>query len=490
MSNKLNIAFVSSEVSPFSKSGGLADVSRSLSKAIRRLGHEVIGITPYYGKHIDLEKHKLKIVFANIKVYADEKESIYVNYWLGHLADGLPVYFIEYKKYFSKKFQLYGSGHENARFYLFNLAALKLISLLKFKADIIHCHDWHTGLIPYLLKTEFRDSATMEKTKTIFTIHNLVFQMGHNWWEVPADKKDDGKAKLPLTSDPDFENINFAKRAIMNADIINTVSEQYKEEIMTKEGGQDLHIILKNRANRLYGIINGIDYFTYNPETDPGLAKNYSFGKLNDRKANKEFLQKKVGLPINRYIPILCSTSRVTFQKGFELVLKILESLLRLDIQLIILGDGDKNYINELKKQTKKHPKKIAWFSYYENPSLETLIYAGSDIFLMPSYHEPCGINQLIAMRYGCVPVVRRVGGLLDTVENFNPLKKTGNGFSFNHFDPFALFGAIIRALETHKHKDIWSSLMATAMMQSNSWEIPAKKYINLYKKALKLKNG
>ncbi len=490
MEKKLKIACVSSEISPFAKTGGLADVTRSLPKAIKRLGHDIIGITPLYGKVIDVEEHKLKKIFENVKIYLNHEETVTVNFWQGSQANGLPIYFVENKKYFDRKSQIYGSSHENVRFFIFDVAALKLISLLKFKADIIHCHDWHTGLIPYLLKSEFRDSETMERTRTIFTIHNLVFQLGHNWWEVPNEKKDDGKGRLPLTIDPDFEYVNFAKRAILNADMINTVSEQYREEIMTKEGGQDLHIILKNRADRLFGIINGIDYYTYNPERDPGLHSNYNANKLNERKPNKEALQKRIGFPVNRHIPLLCTTSRVTFQKGFELIVKILEPLMRLDIQLIIMGDGEKEYISSLKKINKKHPKKIIWIPYAENKELETLIYAGSDIFLLPSYHEPCGINQLIAMRYGCIPVVRRVGGLRDTVENFNPITRRGTGFSFNHFEPFALYGAIIRALETFRYKEVWESLMLKAMQQSNSWEIPAKKYISLYKKALRVKNG
>jgi len=240
---QLKIVSVVAEVAPFSKTGGLADVARSLPKALARLGHEVMVITPLYGQVIDAKKHQLKLIHENVRIYLNSEDKVQVNYWRGYLMKNLPIYFIENKKYFSAKKTLYGSTRENARFLIFDVAALKLISLLKFPADIVHCHDWHTGLIPYYLKTDFRYSKTLRKAKTVYTIHNLAFQLGYDWWEVPARKKDYGKNKIPHLNDPGLETINFAKRAILSADIINTVSEQYREEIMTKKFGQDLHRI-------------------------------------------------------------------------------------------------------------------------------------------------------------------------------------------------------------------------------------------------------
>ncbi len=488
MSKSLKIVSISSEVAPFSKTGGLADVARSLPKALKRLGHEIIAITPLYEQTIDKKKYNLKLIYENVEIFLNSENKVTVNYWRGYLMKGLPIYFIENKKYFSKSKNLYGSMHENVRFLIFDVAALKLISLLKFEADIVHCHDWHAGLIPFYLKTDFRYSKTLRKAKTIFTIHNLAFQFGRNWWETPAKKKDDGKKRLPHINNPDIEYINFAKRAILSADIINTVSEQYREEIMTRKFGQDLHRILKNRENKLFGIINGIDYHDYNPKKDPGLAVKYDFNEIQKKKQNKEKMQKILNLRQDAGIPIIGLTSRVTFQKGFELINKILRPLLKLDIQLIIMGDGDKKYINNFKKYHKKYPKKIVWLSFAENKKMETLIYAGADIFLLPSFHEPCGINQLIAMRYGCIPVVRHVGGLYDTVENYNPETSRGTGFIFTGFDIFSLHGAIVRAVETYRHKIDWHNLITRAMKKSNSWEIPAKKYATLYKKLLKNK--
>jgi starch synthase len=485
---KLKIVSIASEVAPFSKTGGLADVAKSLPKALKRLGHKVIVITPLYGQIIDAKKHNLKLIQENVEVYLDSENKIQVSYWQGYLMKNLPIYFIENKKYFSAKKTLYGSTHENARFLVFNIAALKLISLLKYKANIVHCHDWHTGLIPFYLKTDFKYSETLRKAKTVFTIHNLAFQLGHDWWTVPAEKKDYGKNKIPRITDPDIENINFAKRAILNADIINTVSEQYREEIITTSFGQDLQRILRNRQDRLFGIVNGIDYATYNPQNDLGLFKNYDYNKITNKKLNKERLQKLLKLRVDQELPVIALTSRVTFQKGFELILPILEPLLHLDLELIIMGDGDKQYINEIKKFAKRYPKKMAWLSFKQNQKLETLFYAGADIFLLPSSYEPCGINQLIAMRYGCIPVVHRVGGLQDTVTNYNPKTNRGNGFSFSLFNHYSLFATIVRALENYRHQSAWHELIVQVMKESNSWEIPAKKYVTLYRRALKIR--
>jgi starch synthase len=487
MPKKMKIVHISSEVAPFSKTGGLGDVSRSLPKALKRLGHELVIITPFYGQLIDKKKNKLRLVFSDVSLRLNSREKIKINYWRGYLMAGLPVYFIECKQFFSKHKRIYGSTRENARFLVFNVAALKLLSLLKFSADIIHCHDWQTGLIPYYLKTDFRYSKTLKKAKSVFTIHNLIFQLGHNWWEIAPKNKDYGRGPIPHLADQKLEYLNFAKRAILSADIINTVSEQYREEIMTKRFGQDLHRILKNRAPRLVGIINGIDYNAYNPEKDKGLVKRYSSADPSPKADNKIWLQKEFGLTVDKNIPVLCMTSRVTFQKGFELILKLLPQLMKLEAQFIIVGSGDKNYIKELQKAARRYPFRLAVIpSHTANQRYETRIYAGADFFLLPSVHEPCGINQLIAMRYGCIPVVREIGGLYDTVENFNPENGRGTGFSFPGEDESMFFAAIIRALENYRHKNIWNSLVKRAMRQSSSWEIPAKKYLELYKRALK----
>ncbi len=481
---KLRIVHIASEVAPYSKTGGLGDVTRSLPKALRRLGHDVSIITPLYGRLIDKKERNLKLIFEDVNLRLNSRESIKVNYWQGYLMEDLPVYFIECKQFFSKHKKIYGSPRENARFLVFNVASLKLLSLLKKQIDIIHCHDWQSGMVPYYLKTDFRYSKTLKQAKTVFTIHNLIFQFGHNWWEIQPEDKDYGRSRVPHLDDPRIENINFAKRAILSADIINTVSEQYRQEIMTKKFGQDLNRILKNRSSKLLGIINGIDYNTYNPEKDDQIHRVYNADSLENKGENKKFLQQKIGLPINPLVPMLCTTSRVTFQKGFNLILKVIEPLLKMDLQLVFMGDGSKEYIQPIKKLQRKFPKKIIWLPFEQE--LETLLYAASDLFLLPSNHEPCGINQLIAMRYGCIPVVREIGGLHDTVDNFNPIDRKGNGFTFKTEDANMFYAAVVRALENYKHKRVWKNLVKRAMKQSNSWEIPAKKYVELYLKVLK----
>jgi len=482
----LRIASIASEVAPFSKTGGLADVARSLPKAIHRLGHHVIVITPLYSRTINKTNYKLKEVFHNVKIEIGG-QVVAVNYWQGYLMDGLPVYFVEQKDYFGASQKIYGAANDNARFYLFDVAALRLLELLEFKPNIIHCHDWQTGLIPQLLNSQFKKSSFLRGARTVFTIHNLVFQFGHNWWQTPAEKKDFGTRKLPNFNNPDLEYINFAKRAILQADIINTVSEQYREEIMTSHFGQDLYRILRNRVNRLFGIINGIDHFDYNPSNDDNLLIKYDWrSAVNGKKANKFYLQEKLGLQIDADTPLLCATSRITFQKGFSLIMEIMEWLLKWDLQIVVLGDGDNQYINKLKAWCKRYPKRLVLLSYKKNPQLESLIYAASDYLLLPSHHEPCGINQLIAMRYGCVPIVRNVGGLNDTVSNFNPRTNRGTGFMFNSFSNIALYTAIIRALENFRYSSSLAALVRRGMKTASSWKIPAQKYVNLYRRALR----
>jgi starch synthase len=483
---KLKIVSVTSEVAPFSKTGGLGDVARSLPKALKRLKHDVIVVTPLYGKVTNTAEHHLKCIATDIKISLNNGEQVAINFWQGYLMKGLPVYFIEQKKYFSQKKNLYGLENDNLRFYIFDLAVIKLLQHIKYEADIIHCHDWQTGLIPQMIKNDYKQNRLFAKAKIIYTIHNLVFQMGKNWWEVPVAKKDFGKKKLPKVDDQDFSYINFAKRGILSADIVNTVSEQYREEIMTKHFGQDLDKILSSRENSVYGIINGIDSRIFNPSVDKSIFKNYDYRKIHRKKLNKEYIQEELGLPVDRDVPLFCTTSRVTFQKGFQLISAVLDKIMRHDIQVVILGAGDKNYIKELKVYAKKYSKKLLVIPSHEQTlKYENQVYAGADFFLLPSHHEPCGINQLKAMRYGCIPIVRRVGGLHDTVKNYNPSTGLGTGFSFAQFDEWAFFESIIRALETRKYKQIWRDLVVRAMKESNSWELPAKKYIILYRKAL-----
>lgn len=483
---RLKIVSVSSELHPFSKTGGLADVAESLPVALQQLGHTVLCIAPLYGKIIDKQKFKLKLFRENVELIIDSQNKVSVSYWQGELPGGPMVYLIENEKYFSRKEQLYGSSHENARFLLFNLATLKLLTLLKFKADIIQCHDWHAGLIPYYLKRDFKSSATLKKTATIFTIHNIIYQLGHNWWEIPVGERDDGKSRLPLFSDSKIEKINFAKRAILNSDFINTVSENYAKEILTKDKGQGLHVLLENRQDRLLGIVNGIENDNYNPETDPGLKVNYSHKNIGAKATNKSWLQKKYGLSVTPVLPLVVMSSRIAFEKGFNLVLDVLEHLARYNMQMIIMGDGDKNYINQIVKISKKYPNKLVWTPF--DQKYETSLYAGADLLVLPSNTEPCGLNQLKALRYGCIPIVHSIGGLKDTITNFDFNNRDGNGFTFTNYSALSFYGAIMRAREYYKNQKLWKNLVAQSMGLSFSWDLPASLYVRLFKTAIKLR--
>ncbi len=498
MKKRLKLVSVASEVDPFSKTGGLAEVSRSLSKALFYLGHDLAVITPFYEKIISPRKFNLKLIKKNLKVEIDRKNRLSINLWQGELARddkskrSLPIYFLGNKKYFSRRRTLYGSSHENARFLLFDLATLATLKFLNFEPDLIQCHDWHAALIPYLLKRDqrFNRDHFYKNIATVFTVHNLVFQFGKNWWELPPEKRDDGRAPLPSFKSQALENINFAKRGILNADLINTVSEQYASEILTRNFGEDLQIILKNRRDRLFGIVNGIDYRAYNPATDPGLFKKFDLEHLDKKDQNKLFLQKYYRLTVDKTIPLIGLTSRITEQKGFELLKNIIDILIHLGPQLIIMGDGDARYINFFKKISKSYPQRFRIVPF--DQKRETSVYAGADFLLLPSRFEPCGINQLIALRYGCIPIVHHIGGLAETVSDYDPENNQGIGFVFKKYNSYDFLVAIVRALVLykHKHKKTWQTLIRRGMKQSFSWELPARKYLDLFKKALKLKSS
>jgi starch synthase len=492
---KLKIVSICSEVDPFSKTGGLADVARSLPKALKRQGHLVRIFTPLY-PHIDKSALGLKLIHEQVALQIDETKTVFFSIWQGNLMEGLPVYFIEEAEYLSRSYwaqpksnTLYYGPADNQRYYIFNLAVITSLDILDITPDVIQCHDWQTGLIPYLLKNRFIDNTRFAHAVTVLTIHNLTYQMGNNWWEIPLNQRDDEKKPLPKFGETNkFNTINFAKRGIANVDIINTVSEQYAEEIMTKKFGNGLHNILKQKRHHLFGIVNGIDYADWNPSTDPGLTEKYDYNSLASKTKNKIHLQKYLNLPPDPRIPLICWTSRLTEQKGIELIMEIIEPLLRMEIQLVILGEGAKKYEDFFKKISRQHPKKIAAILDFDNQK-ETMVLAGADIFILPSRFEPCGLAQLKSLRYGAIPVVHAVGGLADTISDFNSKTGRGNGFIFKKYDSRDLLVAITRAVVNHRHRESWLKLVRTGMQQSFSWEIPAQKYVTLFRKALRDKS-
>lgn len=481
---RLTIVSIASEVSPYSKTGGLGDVAAALPKSFQRLKQKGLIITPYYKQLIDAKKYGLTKIIADFPVVIDSSTTTNVSYYQAELKPGLPIYFISIDLLFGRSKKIYTGIEDNARFYTFQVAALELIKQLKIKPDIIHCHDWHTGLIPELIKKRYRHESLFQHTKTVFTIHNLNFQLGQPWWEIPGKQRDNGRTTLPLFKESKkIAKINFAKRAILYADAINTVSETYREEIMQKNLGQDLHRILQNRKDRLFGVVNGIDYREFNPSNDPGLKATYDYhNATSKKKINKRAIQKLCGFKLDNEVPLLVMSSRVSEQKGLDLLLPVVPYLLRKNIQLIIQGDGDKKYLDTFKQWQKNHPQHFCLISFNERPELETSLYAGGDMLLLPSRFEPCGINQLKSLRYGCVPIVREVGGLGETVSNFDPLRSPdGIGFVFTSYHTSAFIFALARAIETYKYPEIWRAIVVRGMCTSFSWDLPAAKYLKLF---------
>ncbi len=482
--SKLTIVSISAEVAPYSKTGGLGDVAAALPKSFYRLKQRSIIITPYYKQLIDAKEHGLTKIIADFPIVIDSSSTVNASYYQAELKPGLPIYFVSIDALFGRGKKIYYGSEDNARFYTFQVAALELIKQLKIKADIIHCHDWHTGLIPELLKKRYKHEEVFAATSTVFTIHNLNFQLGQPWWEIPGKKRDTGRTLLPLMKETKkIATVNFAKRGILHADAINTVSETYREEIMQKNLGQDLHRILQNRKDRLFGVVNGIDYREFNPSNDPGLKTTYDYhNATTKKKINKQALQKLCGFKNDNEVPLLVMTSRVTEQKGLDLLLPVIPYILRKNIQLIILGDGDKKYLTTFKQWQKEQPEHFRLISFDEQPQLETSLYAGADMLLLPSRFEPCGINQLKSLRYGCVPIVREVGGLGETVSNFDPQRSPeGIGFVFTSYHTSAFIFALARAIETFKYPEIWRAIVTRGMRSSFSWDLPAAKYLKLF---------
>jgi len=467
---KLKILMASAEIAPLAKVGGLADVVGSLPPALKKLGCDIRLIIPLYGS-IDRKKYKLKKIYSNIKIPSAGKINK-INLWQTKLPDtSILTYLIDAPKYFNAK-TIYVKKNNAERFLFFSLASLYILPIVKFKPNIIHCHDFHTALIPDLLKSS--DYAFLKNIKTIFTIHNLNYQ-GKTEVGVLSTGNLTKNSLKSLNKDAQDGDINFMVQGILNADLINTVSPTYAKEITTSFYGAGLDKVIKKRKKDLYGILNGIDIKFFNPATDKYIKQNYTAKSLNKKAINKLALQKEIGLPQNKNIALIGLISRLVWQKGIEL---ITEELNKLNCQFVILGTGQAKYEKHLKQLVKKYPDKFNVQIKFDI-KLAQQIYAGSDIFLMPSRFEPCGLGQMIAMRYGTVPVVRITGGLADTVNN-------KVGFCFKKFSPTALKKTIKKALGVYYNQPKkWQELQINGMSKDFSWDKSAKEYLKLYIKTI-----
>lgn len=488
MSNQLflKVLYLSAECVPFAKTGGLADVAGAVPKAIRSLGHDVRVMMPRYGR-VEVEKFGLTRLLAAVNVPMDERAepAAIFEASIGAGAGQTPIYFVDSERYFDRP-GIYMYPDDAERFIFFSRAALETCKALGWQPDVIHCNEWHTALIPNWLKTVYQDDPFFRGIATLYTAHNLEYQgiFGQRILEI-AGLADTGFIAHPDVA-PDLNYVvDLMARGLLFADIINTVSETYAQEILTPEHGQRLDPILRDRRDRLFGILNGIDTELYDPATDPHIAAHFDLNAAEARAANKAALQAEAGLPVRPDVPLISVVSRLTDQKGLDLIGAIADPLLRLTgCQLVVMGTGEMRHHDMLNTLAARYPAQVGVFLTFNRP-LENRIYAGSDIFLMPSRFEPCGLNQQVAMRYGAVPVVHAVGGLVDSVHDYNPITGEGNGFSFAQYDAMALFAALIRATETYRHRNIWRQLIRRCMAADFSWARSAQKYVDLYFRAL-----
>jgi starch synthase len=474
----MKIVFVASEVAPFAKTGGLADVAGSLPRALKQSGHDVRIVMPFYHS---VEKGGFGIRKGRKSIELDVNGVLKKGLLRWTELDGIPVYLIEMPEYFNRE-HLYGPPGDEypdnpERFGFFCRGILQLLKKMDFRPDIIHCNDWQTALIPVLLRNVVADDPFFEKTGSVLTIHNLAFQgifpkealapLGLDWSFFTIDRLEY------------YDNINLMKGGILSADIVTTVSETYCREILTHEHGCGLEGVLRQRKDDLVGILNGIDLEEWNPETDPLIFRKYTAAAPTGKGVNRKGLQKALGLP-QADVPLLGMVSRLTDQKGIDLVVELLPLLAEEDLQLVILGDGDPTFIDPLASAPPEKVKLVTGFF----PELAHRIYAGSDIFLMPSRFEPCGLGQMIALRYGTVPVARRTGGLADTVHD--AAARDGNGFTFEEYSADAFLEALKRGLETFREdRPRWKKLMKRGMTADFSWGRSAVRYEEIYRRAV-----
>ena len=427
----LKILFVGSEVAPFIKIGGLGEVLYALPKALYELGHDVRTMIPKYSS-IDEEEFSMISVLDGLLVPNQGTEDIVCNVKKYKNSGGPVNYFLENQEYYEKRGSVYGYDDDPARWALLSKGALEFIrhASNEWKPDIIVANDWQGGLIPNYMKSEYIKDPIISKIASVFIIHNIYYQGMFDHRYVSELDYDDGQSQIPSITDPRLLKMNFMRRGIRYADVISTVSPSYAREITMPEYGELLDQILQERRSRLFGILNGINYDNYNPETNPYVEFKYNENKLDERIKNKKILQQKFNLPEQKDAFVVCIISRLSEQKGIDLVIETIEPLLEnFDFQFIVLGTGESRFVSFFNKLDKKY-KNVATHLSFDN-ILPHIIYSGADTILIPSRFEPCGLTQMESMRYGVVPIVRKIGGLADSVKDHTSEKDPGTGFVF-----------------------------------------------------------
>jgi starch synthase len=494
----VKIAMVASEAVPYAKTGGLADVAGTLPREFADLGHDVRLIIP---KYRIVDKNGVPLESENTTITIPLADRLVEGNILTYTGNEIITLFIENNEFYDRD-GLYGNKEgdfpDNAsRFTFFSKAVLSTLKEVDFRPDIIHLHDWQTALISLYLKATVADDPFFSHTASIFTIHNLGYQ-GH-FWHLDMPLLGVGWEYFTPEGIEFYGKINFLKAGIVYSDAITTVSETYAHEIQTEEHGFGLDGILRTRRDDIFGIINGIDTELWNPATDPHITANYDAGELSGKAENKKTLLREFHLPekalsdegknstSNHLVPLIGIISRLADQKGFDILASAFDDIMSMDVMIVILGTGEHRYHELLTKLGKKYPTKLGVKLAFD-PRLAHLIEAGSDMFLMPSRYEPCGLNQMMSMRYGTIPVVRATGGLDDTVEHYSKATGAGTGIKFIPYTPEALIEAITEAVSLYHDKKHWEKMISNAMAQDFSWRASAKKYEKLYAQTIEKK--
>ena len=478
----MKIALVSSEVVPFAKTGGLADVAGALGKYLSLDGIDVRVFTPLYNiSEVDLQDLHPVEFMQEIPLQFGDNEVLY-----SVLTTRLPdseadVYFIEAPELFGRGTIYTDDEDEYLRFALLSRATLECCQRMAWGPDILHCNDWQSALIPLYLRTVYAWDSLFAETKTILTIHNLAYQGAFSADVAGRLGFVEEDRRLMHQDDLHHGVFNYLKHGIIYADAITTVSETYAKEIQTPEFGEGLDRLLRDRAGALFGIVNGVDYQEWSPENDPLIPHPYTAEEMEGKEENRKALMERMGLPYDREVPIIGIVSRLVAQKGFDLFPNVIDVFLRhVDFRFCILGSGAEQYEEYFTDLAERYPERVAFHRGYSN-ELAHLIEAGSDIFLMPSRYEPCGLNQIYSLKYGTLPIVRRTGGLADTVRHADPVTREGNGFVFDDFNPQGLAWGIETAIETFRDREWWEELVQNAMGANWSWERQIDRYLELY---------
>lgn len=470
----MKVLFIATECTPFIKTGGLADVIGALPQELLKQDVDVRVVLPKYEEISAEYKDEMTLIYKGFAPVGWRNQYVGVEKLV---KNEITFYFIDNEYYF-KRVGLYGHYDDGERFTYFNRAVLEMLPHIDFQPDVMHCHDWQTSLIPLFLKTHYRDHPYYQDVKTIFTVHNLKYQ-GIFPKEVLSELLSLGDENFTTDSIEFHGGVNFLKSALNHADLITTVSETYAKEIQNPYYGEQLNGLLRQRTNDLIGIVNGLDYYQYDPMNDENLTFSYRNSQAKKHK-NKLELQEQLGLPETKETPLIAIITRFVEQKGIDLVASILDDLMKEDVQLVVLGTGDAEYERFFNYAQARYPDKVSTHITF-NEGLARRIYAASDMFLMPSRFEPCGIGQLIALRYASAPVVRETGGLVDTVTQFNEETLHGNGFSFANYNAHDMLFTIKRAIKIYNQPSLWTALIKNMIRSDNSWAKSARAYTDLY---------